>query len=240
MQAVEEIKSAAERDVVRGVVTRHYRDPRDVRLILRLSGLVVVFASLLVLSLAGNAYQHVEKPDRIVVDKDSGRVVVLNDREYGATENVELGPDKITEQDKKYVAGEWVNCIFRIDPASRDRDVVRALKMMVPEEAPKFAEYLTKNRVLEHERKESQQAVWTAQDVSVDARDPWTVRLLGEQELTRNLPNSGVSTVKRQFAISLKLVADPKRRDDRNLRSGVLVARVEWKEISSGSEGPPQ
>jgi hypothetical protein len=225
-------------DIPRAI--RHFRDPRDVQLILRLSSLLFATSVLLILSLAGNAYQHYEKPDRIVVDKDSGRVVVLNNRDYGETEHIQLGPDRIGEQDKKYLAGEWVTAIFRIDPASRVRDIERALKMMVPEAAPQFAEYLTKNRVLEKERKESQQALWTPQDVTIDQRDPWTVRLIGEQDLTRIAPGTGPQTEKHQYAITLKLAADPSRRADRTLRSGVLVLRAEWREITSGTEGPRQ
>jgi hypothetical protein len=245
MQSIEEIRGAgterglgsARRDVS-GVVARHFRDARDIQIILRLSALLVISGALLVLSVSANIYQYYEDDDLVVMDKDSGRVLVINKREYGETESVKLSPDRITEQDKKYLATEFVTALFRLDPASRVRDIERALRMMVPESAPRFAEYLTKNRVLERERKESQQAIWTAQDVSLDPRDPWTVRVIGEQELTRNLANAGIQTEKHQYAITLKLAADPSRRADRNLRSGVLVGRVEWKEITPTEGGP--
>lgn len=246
MQSVEEISGAGTDEGrggsgrnVTGAVTRHFRDPRDIQIILRLSALLAVSGVLLVLSVCGNIFQYYEDDDLVVMDKDSGRVLVINKREYGETESVRLGPDRITEQDKRYLATEFVTALFRLDPASRVRDIERALRMMVPESAPRFAEYLTKNRVLERERKESQQGVWTAQDVSLDPRDPWTVRVIGEQELTRNLPNVGIRTEKHQYAITIKLAADPSRRADRNLRSGVLVGRVEWKEITP-TEGAPQ
>jgi hypothetical protein len=223
---------------VPAIAPRLFRDPRDVQVILRLSALLAVSGALLVLSISANVYQYYEDDDLVVMDRDSGRVLVINKRDYGETEGVRLGPDRITEQDKKYLASEFVTALFRLDPASRVRDIERGLRMMVPESAPQFAEYLTRNRVLERERRESQQATWTAQDISLDHRDPWTVRVIGEQELTRNLPNAGVRTEKHQYAITLKLAADPSRRADRNLRSGVLVGRVEWKEITQTEVSP--
>src|SRR4051812_28934351 len=80
---------------------RVYRDPRDIRTINRLAGLALVLVTLLTCSLFANGYQHKEKPDRVVVDKDSGRVLLLNDREYGETENVALVPDGVTDKDKE-------------------------------------------------------------------------------------------------------------------------------------------
>lgn len=242
MQSVEELSRNDHRAAGTPVraVTRHFRDPRDVQLISRLSLVLAGVAVLLVGSLAGNAYQHYEKPNLVVVDKDTGRVLVINDKDYGETESVKLGPDRITEQDKKYLAGEFTKAIFQVDPASRVPDIERALKMMVPESAPRFAEYLNKERVLAKEREQSKQAMWTPQDVTIDPRDPWTVRIIGEQEASLNHPNAGMQTERRQFAVTLKLAADPSRRADRNLRSGVLIAKVDWKEIGSGSEGPAQ
>lgn len=242
MQSVEELSRGHQQaaGTPGQVVARHFRDPRDVQLIGRLCTVLFAVAVLLLVSLAGNAYQHYEKPNLVVMDKDSGRVLVMNDKEYGETENVKLGPDGITEQDKKYLAGEFVKAIFQVDPATRVRDVERALKMMVPEQAPRFAEYLTKERVLAREREQSKQALWSPQDVTIDPRDPWTVRIIGEQEASLNVPNAGMQTQKKQFAVTLKLAADPSRRADRNLRSGVLVAKVDWKEIGAGTEVPLQ
>ncbi|MCI0389669.1 MAG: VirB8/TrbF family protein [Acidobacteria bacterium] len=209
-----------------------HRDPVDVRTILSLAWTGILLALLLVVSLAFNIYQYWRRPDRIVVDRSSGRVLMINDREYGATETVSLGPDRLTNADKQYIAGEFIRALYQIDPATRNKDIERALRMMVPDSALKFAQYLKRNGVLDKQRAESQQAIWTPQDVSVDQADPYTVRVIGKQEVTK-VVSGATQTETRQLSMTLKLVADPLRRADRNLRSGFLVARFDDKELRS-------
>jgi hypothetical protein len=219
------------------IPTTLHRDPVDVRTILSLSWMGIFLALLLVISLAFNVYQYWRRPDRIVVDRSSGRVLMINDREYGATEAVSLGPDRLTNADKQYIAGEFVRALYQIDPATRNKDIEKALRMMVPNSALAFAQYLKRNGVLDKQRAESQQATWTPQDISVDQADPYTVRVIGKQETTKLLAGAA-QTETRQLSMTLKLVADPMRRADRNLRSGFLVARFDDKELGApvGSE----
>jgi len=105
--------------------------------------------------------------------------------------------------------------------------------MMVPNSALAFAQYLKRNGVLDRQRAESHQAVWTPQDISVDQADPYTVRVIGKQEITKYIAGAANSET-RQLSLTLKLVADPLRRADRNLRSGFLVARFDDKELGAG------
>jgi hypothetical protein len=209
-----------------------HRDPVDVRTILSLSWMGILLALLLLISLAFNVYQYWRRPDRIVVDRSSGRVLMINDREYGATEAVSFGPDRLTNADKQYIAGEFVRAIYQIDPATRNKDIEKALRMMVPNSALAFAQYLKRNGVLDKQRAESQQAIWTPQDISVDQADPYTVRVIGKQEITKFLAGAS-QTETRQLSMTLKLIADPLRRADRNLRSGFLVASFDDKELGA-------
>ena len=57
-----------------------YRDSSDVRTILSLTSSMMIMAVLLVASGAGNIYQYLRRPDRIVVDGGTGRVLSINDR----------------------------------------------------------------------------------------------------------------------------------------------------------------
>src|SRR5438128_294982 len=145
-----------------------YRDPQDVRTILQLVLTAMILIVLLLLSTFGNFYMYMRRPDRIVIDKSSGRVVMINDREYGETEAAQLGPDRLTDSDKKYVIGEFVKSLYKIDPTTRAGDLERALRMMVPGSAAKFSAYLRDQRILEKQRNESWQAVWTPQSIEVD------------------------------------------------------------------------
>jgi hypothetical protein len=216
-----------------------YRDPADVRTILSMAWTGTLLVLLLFASVAFNIWQYWRRPDRIVVDRSSGRVLMINDREYGETEAVKLGPDRLTNADKQYLAGEFIKAIYQVDPATRPRDVERALRMMAPASALLFARYLKQTGILDKQRSESWQAVWTPQDISVDGVDPYSVRVIGKQEITKVV--AGVTQQEtRQLSLTLKLVADPQRRADRNLRSGFLVASFDYKEIGTpaSSEAP--
>jgi len=177
-----------------------YRDPQDVRTVLQLARCGLVLALLLAVSVAGNFYQYYRRPDRIVVDKSSGRVVEINDRDYGDSEAVELGPEHFTDADKKYIASEFVRSLYQIDPATRTKDLERALRMMVPDSALKFARYLKQENILDRQLQESWQGAWTAQDITVDSKDRYTVRVLGHQEIHR-LDNGVTADEHRQLSL---------------------------------------
>jgi hypothetical protein len=162
-----------------------YRDPRDVRTVIQLARSVIVLSLLLLISIAGNFYQYHRRPNRIVVDKSSGYVVEINDRDYGETETVQLGPEHLTDADKKYIASEFIRSLYQIDPATRSKDLERALRMMVPDSALKFARYLKQDNVLDKQLQESWQSTWTAQDITVNTKDRYAVRVLGRQEIHR-------------------------------------------------------
>lgn len=211
-----------------------HRDPDDVRMILSLSLMGILLVALLLISLGFNVYQYLRRPDRIVVDRSSGRVLQINDRDYGETEAVQFGPDKLTPADKKYITGEFVRALYQIDPATRPRDIERALRMMVPASALRFAHYLKQQGILEKQRAESWQAVWTPQDISIDQSDPYTVRVIGKQEITRLIAGATQHET-RQLNLTIKLVADPERRADRNLRSGFLIASIDYKELDAST-----
>ena len=213
-----------------------HRDPSDVRTILSLASIGMLLVLLLLVSVGLNFYQYVRRPDRIVVDRSSGRVLEINDRNYGETEAVQLGPDRLTSADKQYLTGEFVRALYQVDPTTRPRDIERALKMMVPDSALKFARYLKQEGILEKQRAESWQAMWTPQDITIDVADPYTVRVIGKQEITKIIAGA-TQRETRQLNLTVKLVADPQRRADRNLRSGFLIAAFDYKELGSDS-GP--
>src|SRR6266849_4997551 len=60
-----------------------YRDKDDVTTILNVARLVLVMAVIVVASAVANIYQYYRRPDRIVVDGSSGRVLSIYDRNYG-------------------------------------------------------------------------------------------------------------------------------------------------------------
>src|SRR5438552_2004684 len=126
-----------------------YRDPADVRTIRRQSWLIIVSLALVGVAVVGVVYKAMQRPDRIVVDMSSGRTVMINDRELGATEAVRLEKDKLQLADMDYVVKAYVEYLYRVDQRSRSKDIEAALKLMVPGQAKKFAQYLTDQQVLQ-------------------------------------------------------------------------------------------
>jgi hypothetical protein len=208
-----------------------YRDPADVRTVFQLLAVLMVVLCLFVLSAIGNAWQYWRRPDRIVVDRSNGRVLVINDREFGETDAVKMALDRPGDEDKKYLVGEFLRLIYAVNPATRAADVKSALEMMVPQSAAKFAAYLKEQGVLERQRAEVWQAVWTPQDVSIDRVDPYTLRVIGMQQITKLVNNTSRQESK-QLQLTVKLAADPAGRNDPNRRTGFLVMAVDYKELN--------
>ncbi|MEP7339254.1 MAG: hypothetical protein ABI977_16075 [Acidobacteriota bacterium] len=208
-----------------------YRDPADVRTTFQLLTALLIVLCLFVLSAVGNAYQYWRRPDRIVVDRSNGRVLMINNRQFGETDATKMTLDQPGDADKKYLAGEYARLLYGVNPATRAADLKSALEMMVPQSAAKFASYLKEQRILEKQRAESWQSIWSAQDVSTDRLDPFTLRLIGRQEITKVINNTTVQET-RQLQLTVKLVADPAGRNDANRRTGFLVAAIDYKELN--------
>ena len=208
-----------------------YRDASDVRTILSLTSSMMILALLLVASGVGNIYQYLRRPDRIVVDGGTGRVLSINNRNYGNEEGIEFGPDRLTQQDKIYITKEFVKAVYHVDPATRPRDIERALTMMVPDSAVRFSRWMKEKGVLDQQRSESWQTIWSPMDVSVDKNDAYTVNVIGKQDITK-MVNGTTVTDARQLRLTIKLVADNKGRADRNLRSGFLISSLDYQELN--------
>jgi hypothetical protein len=96
-----------------------YRDTNDIRTIYQLLSVLLITLALFVLSAAGNAWQYWRRPDRIVVDRSSGRVLMINDRQFGETDAVKMAPDHPGDGDKKYFVDEFVKSLYAVNPTMR-------------------------------------------------------------------------------------------------------------------------
>jgi hypothetical protein len=208
-----------------------YRDSADIRTIYQLLSTLLILLGLLTVSLIGNVWQYWRRPDRIVVDRSNGRVLMINDREFGETDGVKITPDSLGEADKQYLVGEFVKMLYRVNPAMRAADIKSALEMMAPQSAAKFAVYLKERSILRRQRAESWQSVWAPQDIAIDRQHPFTVRVIGRQQLTKLLNNAVVQETK-QLQLTINIVADPAGRSDSNRRTGFLIAAIDYKELN--------
>jgi hypothetical protein len=219
-----------------------YRDPADVRTIRWQSRLILFAFIITAVAVIGVVYKSIQRPDRIVVDMTSGRTVMINDREFGATEAIKLEKDKLQLGDMDYVVKAFVDYLYRVDQRSRSKDIEAALRLMVPGQAKKFAEYLTEQKVLQTQREEQWSAIWKPEYLEHAPGKPLTVKVYGTQEIDSVVKKESKHATK-HILLTVELLPDAPEngtfRLDRNLRSGFRINSIDYKELSSTEADTP-
>jgi hypothetical protein len=219
-----------------------YRDPADVRTIRRQSRLIMLAILVVAVAVVGVVYKAIQKPDRIVVDLTSGRTVMINDRELGATEAVKLEKDKLQIADMDYVVKAFVEYLYKVDQRSRSKDIEAALRLMVPGQAKKFAQYLTDQKILQTQREQQWNATWKPEYVEHAPGKPLTVKVYGTQEIDMVIKNESKHAIK-HVLLTVELLPDAPEngtfRLDRNLRSGFRINSIDYKELSATESEMP-
>lgn len=235
------VDQANEREV-ESVVTEQfdriicYRDPADVRTIRRQSRIIGLCLLITLLAIAGVVYKSIQRPDRIVVDMSSGRTLMINDREFGATEAVKLEKDKLQIADMDYVIRTFLEYVYRVDQRSRSKDIEAALRLMVPGQAKKFAQYLTDQKILQTQREQQWNASWRTEYVEHVPSKPLTIKVYGTQEIALVIKEQS-KRITKHLLLTVELLPDVPEggtfRLDRNLRSGFRVNSLDYRELSS-------
>jgi hypothetical protein len=215
------------------------RDPEDVLTISSLLRAVWVLLFVLAASVVMNVFLAVRRADRIVVDKSSGRVVELNNRDYGATETVEMMPDRPNDTDKKYLVKEFLKSLYAVEQTTREREINKLLRMLDPDLSLSFAAKLKQNGTLAAEKAESVNSMWELQDLSVDERDPYVLRALGIRRVRRKAGGQDVEeTVQLKCKFLLKDAPTSPARNDNNLRTGFTILRFRVEPVNGKSSSP--
>jgi len=219
-----------------------YRDPADVRTIRRQSWLIILAFFVAAIAVVGVVYKSIQRPDRIVVDMSSGRTVMINDRELGATEAVKLEKDKLQLADMDYVVKAYLDYLYRVDQRSRSKDIEAALRLMVPGQAKKFAQYLTEQKILQTQREQQWNAIWKPEYLEHAPGKSLTVKVYGTQEIDLVVKNESKHLTK-HILLTVDLLPDAPEdstfRLDRNLRSGFRINAIDYKELSSNEAETP-
>src|SRR5437588_8346546 len=172
-----------------------YRDPADVRTIRRQSLLIIFAFVITTIAVVGVVYKSIQRPDRIVVDMSSGRTVMINDKELGATEAVKLEKDKLQIADMDYVVKAYLDNLYRVDQRSRAKDIEAALRLMVPGQAKKFAQYLTDQKILQTQREQQWSAIWRVEYLEHAPGKSLKVKVDGTPEIDMVVENEGKTVV---------------------------------------------
>ena len=219
-----------------------YRDPADVRTIRRQTRIITFCLLITAIASGGVVYKSIQRPDRIVVDMSSGRTVMINDRELGATEAVRLEKDKLQIADMDYVVKAFLDYLYRIDQRSRSKDIEAALRLMIPGQAKKFAQYLTEQKILQTQREQQWNATWKPEYSEHSPGKPLTVKVYGTQEIDMVIKNESKHVTK-HILLTIDLLPDAPEggtfRLDRNLRSGFRINSLDYKELSSTEAETP-
>ena len=194
------------------------------------------------IAVVGVVYKSIQRPDRIVVDMSSGRTVMINDRELGATEAVKLEKDKLQLADMDYVVKAYLDYLYRVDQRSRSKDIEAALRLMVPSQAKKFPQYLTDQKILQTQREQQWNAIWKPEYLEHAPGKPLTVKVYGTQEIDLVVKNESKHLTK-HILLTVDLLPDAPEdgtfRLDRNLRSGFRINAIDYKELSSNEAETP-
>lgn len=215
------------------------RDPEDVLTISSLLRAVWVLLFVLTASVVMNVFLAVRRADRIVVDKTSGRVIEMNNRDYGATELVEIAPDRPNDTDKKYLVKEFLKSLYTVEQTTREANINKLLRMLDPDLSLSFAARLKQNGTLAAEKAESVNSSWELQDLSVDERDPFILRAIGIRRIRRKSGGQDVEeTVQLKCKFLLKDSPASPARNDNNLRTGFTILRFRVEPVNGKTSSP--
>lgn len=215
------------------------RDPDDALTISSLLRAVWILLAVFTVSFGLNVFLAVRKADRIVVDKTSGRVVELNNRDYGATESVEIAPDRPNDTDKKYLVKEFLKSLYEVEQTTRESEVNKLLRMLDADLSLSLATRFKQNGILAAEKAESVNSSWELQDLSVDERDPYILRAIGVRRIRRKAGGQDVEeTLQLKCKFLLKDSPNSPARNDNNLRTGFTILRFRVEPVSGKTSSP--
>jgi hypothetical protein len=133
-----------------------------------------------------------------------------------------------------YVVKAFLEYLYRVDQRTRSKDIEAALRLMVPGQAKKFAQYLTEQKILQTQREQQWNATWTPEYLEHVPGKALTVKVYGTQEIDLVFKNEHIT---KKVLLTVDLLPDAPEggtfRLDRNLRSGFRINAIDYKELSS-------
>lgn len=216
--------------------SKSFRSPADIRTIRLMTVAVVVQGFVLCLLSIATYGLLFRRPDRIVAvtTPDGQRVIEIDGRQLDVKEPVVLGKEQLSDADKTELVAQFCKSVFTVNRTTRETEMPKALRMMTPENAALYAEYLRTSNQLQKENDEQWSALWSSQDIHVDERDPFIVHAIGKQTLTKIIGGQA-KTEEIQHQITFRLTTKGVRDSD-NLRTGFQIVSFENKTIPQASK----
>ena len=218
-----------------------FADPLQTRLNVKLTTACIVEA-FVILALAAVLFGMWYRGPISIITRQTptgDEVISYNGRPVTNPSNsITVGPDSVTEGNRTFIARQYVAQLYGSDAGNRAANVQSALRLMVDSSAEKLMTCIKArgcpeyNLDLDTKRREAWQEQWSEQELQIDPRDGYTIHIIGQYKVTKVI-NQQVYTESKQLRISLKMVADPDGRTDRNLQNGVRVFSYDYKELNN-------
>lgn len=161
---------------------------------------------------------------------DGQRIAQIDDVKFGATEQIQMGEDKLTDRDKREIVENFLQTFYGVDLASRPKDIQKALGMMIPDSAKIYYKALTEQGHLQRERDEAWSAGWKTDSFEIDRNDKNAASVIGTQTLRRVIGGKPKSE-RIQYKLFFTLHTEGKR-DDSPLRTGYWIINFKSEELS--------
>lgn len=165
-----------------------------------------------------------------VQSPDGQRIAQIDDMKFGATEQIQMGEDKLTNLDKREIVENFLQTFYGVDLASRPKDIQKALGMMIPDSAKVYYKALTEQGHLQRERDEAWSASWKTDSFEIDRNDKNAASVIGTQTLRRVIGGKPKSE-RIQYKLFFTLHTEGKR-DDSPLRTGYWIINFKSEELS--------
>lgn len=214
--------SVAQKEALLGMVRANNSQNR----IILILGIGLVIVSVLC------AVSYFRRPKVLVAVQtpDGQRIAKIDDVNFGATDQIQMGEDNLSNADKRELVENFLQSFYAVDLASRSKDVPRALKMITPAAAAQLYKNLNEQGILQRERDEGWSATWTTDSFEVDRSDRNLASVIGTQILRRN--SSGrIKQERVQYKILFQLYTEGKR-ETSPLRTGYWIANFKPQELS--------
>jgi len=132
---------------------------------------------------------------------------MINDRETGRDGSRQARKGQASDRRHGLRVKAYVEYLYRVDQRSRSKDIEAALKLMVPGQAKKFAQYLTEQKILQTQREQQWNAIWKTEYLEHAPGRPLTVKVYGTQEIDMVVKNQSKHAIK-HVLLTVELLAD--------------------------------
>lgn len=159
-----------------------------------------------------------------------GQVKSVDVRRLGETAAPGNVPDEYALKMKLRLARDFAAAKYTINMQTREEDNARFLMMMVKGTREQYYADQKRKQMPQIEKAEQRQGTWEEQDVQIDEKDPYLIRIIGRQKLIR-VVDEVPKEEPHQYSLEVRLTEDKGGPLPRNHNTGYVVTLFGEKEL---------